>query len=219
MKLFISYAREDSDAVTNIGRILDDLGIEYFLDVKDLNWGDNILSEIHGGLRNCSHLILVLSPASIKSQWAAYETGNATGHGKVVLPFLTHPSIEIPGFLRHLHYESKLEELRSFLEREKGVGIETTLFLQRILTRGTWRLIFNPPNKSKPIRFGADERITAGQNKNEHWWRIVNDKLEIMQADGRIHSRFAYNQTEKKFFHTNDPDTSSIQNQILEPMV
>lgn len=217
MKVFISYATEDREIATNIGLVLDGLGIEYFLDVKDINWGDNVLTTIHGGLRKCSYLILVVSPASAKSQWVAYEMGHAAAQGKSVLPFLTHPSMHVPGFLRHLHYETNGERLRSFFERAKGIGVETQQHLERILQRGEWRLIFNPPDRSKPIHFGADGRITAGQNKNEHWWRIVDGKLEIVQADGRVHSRFVYNDVENKFFHTNESDTSSIQNQILEP--
>ena len=79
-------------------------------------------------------------------------------------------------------------------------------------------MIFNPPDRTKPIQFGADSRILAGQNKNEHWWRIVDGKLEIMQSDGKVHSRFRYDDSNGRFFHTNDPDTSSIQNQVIEPV-
>ena len=217
MKVFISYASDDRDIATGVSGILDDLGIESFLDVKDINWGDNVLTTIHAGLNDCTHLISVISPASEKSQWVPYETGYAAARGRFVLPYLTHAAMNVPGFLTHLHHKSNLEDFREFFEREKGIGIDTKRRLERLLQSRDWRLIFNPPHRTKPIQFGPNDRILAGQNKNEHWWRIEDDKLEIMQSDGRVHSRFMYDESEGKFFHTNDPDTSSIQNQIIEP--
>ena len=78
MKVFISYATEDRDIATNIGQILDDLAIDYFLDVKDINWGDNVLTTIHGGIRKSSHLVLVVSPASAKSRPGAKSSSFMT---------------------------------------------------------------------------------------------------------------------------------------------
>ena len=86
MRVFISYATQDRDIATSIAGILDDLGIECFLDVKDLNWGDNVLASIQAGLNSSTHLVLLLSPASEKSQWVPYETGYAAARGKYVLP-------------------------------------------------------------------------------------------------------------------------------------
>lgn len=123
MKLFISYAHEDSELVDGITDYLDAEGIEFFLDKKSIAWGDELSSVIEKGLAEASHVMLILSPASVKSAWVAYEAGQARAHGKKLLPFLTHPSLDIPPFLRGLKYISTQGELRSHFKSSK----ETTL--------------------------------------------------------------------------------------------
>ncbi len=85
-----------------------------------------------------------------------------------------------------------------------------------LLTGNEWRLIFNPPDRSKPIKFEPNGQISAGQNHQENWWRIIDGKLEIMAANGRVFSRFSYDEQLCRFDHTNDRDTSSIRGQFIE---
>ncbi len=84
-----------------------------------------------------------------------------------------------------------------------------------IVTSSVFRLFFNPPNRSKPITFEADGCVGEGRNKNEHSWRIQNNKLELIQEDGEVHSRFAYDPRTATFFHTNETDTLSLLNQYI----
>ena len=89
--------------------------------------------------------------------------------------------------------------------------------LERILVSQAFRLFFNPPKASKRMVFAKDGVISEGNNKNEHKWRIVGDKLELVQLDGRVHSRFFYDRTDNTFKHTNDPDALSIRSQFIAP--
>ncbi len=89
--------------------------------------------------------------------------------------------------------------------------------LEKILLSQAFRLFFNPPKMSKRMVFSADGVISEGNNKNEHGWRIVGDKLELLQLDGRVHSRFRYDKSDNTFKHTNDDDTLSIRNQFIAP--
>lgn len=77
------------------------------------------------------------------------------------------------------------------------------------------RLFFTPPNRSKRIRFEPEGRIVEGNNRNEHSWRIVGGKLELLQLDGRVHSRFVFDADSQTFKHTNDSDTLSIRDQFI----
>ena len=54
-----------------------------------------------------------------------------------------------------------------------------------------------------------------GNNRNEHSWRVVGSKLELLQLDGRVHSRFVLDADSQIFRHTNDSDTLSIRDQFI----
>jgi len=78
-----------------------------------------------------------------------------------------------------------------------------------------YRLFFNPRvpgiGATKLMRFGAGGDILEGQNDNEATWTIRNNQLELVNSVGAVHSRFYYSATDRRFFHTNDPDTMSLQ--------
>jgi TIR domain len=85
--------------------------------------------------------------------------------------------------------------------------------LAHLLPDRSWRLFFNPragAGKSKVMRFGADGSIIEGANHNEASWRTRGGQLELLDSNGRVHSRFNYDGSSRRFSHTNDPDTGSI---------
>ena len=114
MKVFISYSSIDEDQARLVANILDDIDVQYFFDKKDISWGNVVNSDISEGISESNALILILSPASIKSQWVSFEIGFATALNKKVLPYLTHPSIDVPGFLQRLKYITKKEVEKIF---------------------------------------------------------------------------------------------------------
>jgi hypothetical protein len=85
--------------------------------------------------------------------------------------------------------------------------------IQKILINNKWRLYYNPknnPDTYKIMRFANSGKIIEGYNKNESSWRAVNNLLELIDSDGKVHSRFNYDPKNHSFNHTNDPDTGSI---------
>ena len=87
---------------------------QFFFDQKDITWGSDFSSDIMGSISDCSALIVILSPASLKSQWVPFEIGYATALGKRILPYMTHPSLDIPSYLQRLHHISNLQDIRSY---------------------------------------------------------------------------------------------------------
>jgi hypothetical protein len=87
--------------------------------------------------------------------------------------------------------------------------------LTEILLASRFRLFFNPNvpglSKTKIMRFGKHGTILEGRNDNESSWRIRGDFLELVNSDGGVHSRFYYSPNDRRFYHTNEPDTGSIQ--------
>lgn len=91
--------------------------------------------------------------------------------------------------------------------------------LEDILIENTWILYFNPRvsmDRKKKIEFKDDYTIGVGANQNESSWRVVNGFLEILSESDNIQSRFKYSFEDEKFVHTNDRDTLSKRDQIIE---
>lgn len=92
--------------------------------------------------------------------------------------------------------------------------------LEGIVTAMPYRLFYNPKTKrSKRMVFRAKGVIVEGNNKNEHSWRVRHNLLELLQLDGKVHSRFSYDEGRQIFEHTNDEDTLSIRGQFMVPDV
>lgn len=114
MYIFISYSHVDKEIIENITSIFDKLGIGYFQDVKDIQWGEKITDKVKQALDKVTHIILIISPASLKSQWVSYETGYAKAKNIIILPFLIHPSLELPSYLKDTSYKTKLSDLEQY---------------------------------------------------------------------------------------------------------
>jgi hypothetical protein len=120
--IFISYAHEDSGLVDEICTRLSGEGFDYFRDTKSIGWGGRISRDVQGALEQSSGVVVVLSPASIKSQWVPYEVGYATALRKPILPFLTHPSLDLPGYLSDLRHISTLDAIATFIGQVTATG-------------------------------------------------------------------------------------------------
>lgn len=122
MLIFISYAHEDSDLVDKICIRLSDNGFQFFRDTKSILWGGSISRDVQRALEQSAGVVVVLSPASVKSQWVPYEVGYATALRKPILPYLTHPSLDLPGYVADLRHISTLDAIDKFLGQVSASG-------------------------------------------------------------------------------------------------
>jgi ribose transport system substrate-binding protein len=120
MKVFISYSRVDQLAARGVADVLRRQKIPFFLDEADIRWGDGVDATITAALDGVTHLVVLISPASVRSQWVAYEIGQARGRGIVVLPFLLHPSIDVPSFIADLNHKSRFDEIEEYFATTDG---------------------------------------------------------------------------------------------------
>ncbi len=119
----------------------------------------------------------------------------------------------------------ELEERRRELDRRSDKRVSSTYSDKKLiefLVMGAFRLYHNPAagmERSKIIRFDRSGRISRGRNSNEHSWRVENGRLELVQADGEVHSRFHYIPESKIFLLTGDSDLKSAPGQFIIPEV
>jgi hypothetical protein len=110
MRVFISYNHSDREFVSFLESSLKEKYIDYFLDEKDILYGDSVSKGINEAFKSVTHLIVVISPGSAKSHWVSFEIGMALGKGLKVIPILVHPAMDLPPFIKDFKYFKSKEE-------------------------------------------------------------------------------------------------------------
>jgi tetratricopeptide (TPR) repeat protein len=88
MSVFISHTTEDDPVVKKIRQALQSLGIDAWVDSRQLAGGDKLAPEIQNAIKEKTHFIAVLSPKTINSPWVKKEIDYALGLGKKVIPVM-----------------------------------------------------------------------------------------------------------------------------------
>ena len=111
-------------------------------------------------------------------------------------------------------FETRLANINSVPSASADVDFE-----QLLLSR-PYRLFHNPkvgPERSKIITFESGGQIGEGRNNAENSWRVAKGKLELVQQDGNVHSRFYFLPPSRIFVLTGDKDTRSARGQYIVP--
>jgi hypothetical protein len=92
MKVFLSHASQDKAIVNQILEALDP-AITAWIDQREILWGDNLEDVIQDAINSSAFFILVVSKASLKSDWVQKEIREAIAQekrvkGHFVLPIL-----------------------------------------------------------------------------------------------------------------------------------
>lgn len=90
-RLFISYAHKNRQFVERLTRRLKEKNFEVWWDSSDIEGGDIWAQEIENGITHSEHIIIVLSPDSVKSKWVAREISYAENQAKDIIPILYKP--------------------------------------------------------------------------------------------------------------------------------
>ena len=100
---FFSYARSDAAFVLKVAQQLRRLGRRVWVDQLDIPKGARWDEAVEGALRASPCLMVVLSPASVKSQNVLDEVAFALDEKRAVLPILLQP-VAVPFRLKRLQY-------------------------------------------------------------------------------------------------------------------
>jgi hypothetical protein len=120
-EVFISYSRADQEFVLKLAQDMRQRGVDLFLDQLDIKPGERWDDRLQAALHECSYLLVVLSPTSVKSQNVKDEIGFAIDEGDTVIPILYQPTT-VPLRLRRFEwvdfqgdYEQALKKLVGLL--------------------------------------------------------------------------------------------------------
>jgi TIR domain len=128
--IFLSHSSRDNPFCTRLANDLTELGVSVWYDQWEIKVGDSLRQKIADGISGKDFLAVVLSTASVSSQWVAVELNAALARelkekDVFVLPLLIE-DCEIPVFLQdkkyadfRSEYKSGVDELLEVLEVPK----------------------------------------------------------------------------------------------------
>jgi len=122
--LFVSYSQEDHLFVSEFLDRVAGHGIRYFRDERDVELGQRIQARVEEELASASHVVVVVTAASLQSQWVAYEIGFARGREITVVPYVIHSGLRLPDFISGYRYLRQKEEdafVRSLARFRRGI--------------------------------------------------------------------------------------------------
>ena len=195
--LFLCHAGADKAWVKELASRLEaerigNRNIEVFLDIWDIDLGENIVAKIEEGLREARYCAVVLSPAMVKrdwpkAEWTARFMSDPTDKGGKLIPILLHDRdpetrelIDIPLLLRPIraadftkpsNFEPEFEELVRKLRGERP-------------RRGGWR-------GASPYRGDAEHGAEAADDVQE---MLVSNLLHVEDYPTHIWSEAATTQ-------------------------
>src|SRR6266849_8198121 len=88
--VFISHSSLDAWIARVMAEKIQSIGVDCWLDEKDLEGGDVIPDEIIRGIDACQEAIVLISPNSVNSQWVSFEIGGVRAQHKRVTPILNN---------------------------------------------------------------------------------------------------------------------------------
>lgn len=120
MPIFISYSHADKSFVDRLASSLVDHDAHVWVDTWELNVGDSILTRVQEAIRDSSALLIVLSKASVASEWCKKELNaglmrELDERRVIILPVLVD-DCEMPIFLREKMYADFREDFENGLK-------------------------------------------------------------------------------------------------------
>lgn len=157
--VFISYSSVDSDLVLDFVSLLNNSGIDYFLDKMDIGWGEDIIERVFSGIESARFVVVFISRNSLKSPWVKKEIITAFQREidtdtVTLLPILACAEadfFETFPFLRskrYLHLDEREKIVRELVELLRGeAGTDFTFNHPRSYHGPIWmRLLATPAN-------------------------------------------------------------------------
>ena len=116
--VFISHSSLDAWIARMMTEKIQSLGVNCWLDEKNLEGGDVIPDEIIRGIDACQEAIVLISPNSVNSQWVSFEIGGVLAQHKRVTPILNNVRPDEMAPMKHIKSIdlNKFEEFLSQLE-------------------------------------------------------------------------------------------------------
>jgi TPR repeat protein len=121
---FFSYSRDDSEFALRLAQELKAAGANVWIDQLDIEPGQEWDSAIEAAVTQSPRMLLILSPASVKSRNVRNEISFALDESKTIIPVL-HLDCTVPLQLRRVQYiDLRTDYSRGFAVLLRALGVE-----------------------------------------------------------------------------------------------
>ena len=116
MKVFISHSSTDKKFARTLKDDLNENSFSTWLDEDEIDFGDKLIDKLETALEESSHFLIILSPASVNSEWVKFELTKALNKNethllKKIIP-IKYSSCEVPRELQQFLYADLTAETR-----------------------------------------------------------------------------------------------------------
>lgn len=106
---FVSHNKADKKVARHLVHLLEAEGYAIWFDENSIPDGTSIIQAVQDGLRQSRRIIVLLSPASLRSDWVEKEyltqmMKDPMNRTRRIIPVLLKECKVLPDFLRHLKY-------------------------------------------------------------------------------------------------------------------
>jgi len=169
--IFLSHSHKDKLFARKLAERLKNAGVKVWIDEAEMKVGDSLIEKIGKGIADTSYLAVILSPASVSSEWVRREvnialTQEIKGKKKKVLPILYRPC-DIPDFLSDKLYADFTNDFEEGFIQLLGTVKEERKTESGALKLGLW----GGPGSGKTT-YIASLLISALQMSGKRSWMI-----------------------------------------------
>lgn len=126
--VFISHSSKESWIARQMAKEVKARGAVPWVDVNDIQGGDDFQERIIEAIRNCTEAIVLVSPSSVSSQWVSFEIGAVAVQGKRATPVLNNVAPEEMATLRRVNaidlndFDDYLKQLKERIRQHRRGG-------------------------------------------------------------------------------------------------
>lgn len=117
IKIFVSHKNEDAYLAKGVADTIKKMGVAVYIDEYDPDIVNalDLADYFKKTIRDCTHLLAVVSEQTRLSWWVPFEIGLASAAECPLATFLER-DVRLPGYLRSWPCVRRLEDLRTYLE-------------------------------------------------------------------------------------------------------
>jgi TPR repeat protein len=202
---FISYSRDDSEFALRLAQDLKEAGAKVWLDQLDIEPGTEWDNAIEEALGVATHILIVLSPASSRSNNVRNEISYGLEQGKIIIPVLYTECMVPLQLQRTQRIDFRADYARGLSSLLRNLQVENPdpTVLQRAAEgdahrQTAWQA--REARKAKELRSRGQSGGATGSTSTPPWWGRRSVQLAAVAALAfvGVMSAIAWNHQAKK---------------------
>lgn len=197
-KVFVSYSMSDSAVADRVVAALEQSGISVWIDRRGVGLGGSFVEAIETALGDSSYLLLLVSAASLASQWVTREWASTLASRNTTIIPARIAAVDPPRLLRDKVYvdlfadfDAGIRDLLAFFQREAEPPVRPVKGSSTALLAGAnryeiRRVAFGCLDEARFRTYLFDFEVDPGSIRGESLQEKILDFLHRVHAEGAV---------------------------------